>query len=230
MSRAWTGTEAGQRSPAGMRGVFDRAAGGPPAVLDQFQKGGGGFAIDHALDIVKRRVRLAVGIDPVRIAGGVLAGVPAPDRQIEPAGKCDRPVDDDDLLVLGRAERKAGIETEAKPVRRARHELRRRIPLAFRSIERRKIPAQHVDPQFGPRLQQRLEKRTEFFGKAVIGMAGRPDEAGLAMDVPADDIDPICREQQSFAQRGEICGRVVQDGQPARPALFPDGIAGQENG
>jgi hypothetical protein len=37
-------------------------------------------------------------------------------------------------------------------------------------------------------------------------------------------------EQQSFAQRGEIGGSVVQDGQPARLALFPDGVAGQEDG
>jgi hypothetical protein len=79
-------------------------------------------------------------------------------------------------------------------------------------------------------LQQRLEKRTEFFGKAVIGTAGRPDEAGLAMDVPADDIDPIRGEQQSLAQRREVGGGVVQNGQPARLALFPDGVAGQQDG
>jgi len=61
-------------------------------------------------------------------------------------------------------------------------------------------------------------------------MARRPDEAGLAVDVPADDVDPIRGEQQRFAQRGEIGGGVVQNGQPARLALLPDGIAGQQDG
>ena len=209
---------------------FDRAAGGPPPALRQFPKGGGGFAIDHALDIVKRRVGLAVGIHAVRMVGGVRAGVPAPDRQIEPAGERDRPVNDDDLLVLGRTKRKAGVETEAKPVRRARRELGRGIPFPLGSIERRKIPAQDVDPQFGPRFQQRLEKRAEFFRKAVLGVPGRADEAGLAVDVPADDIDLLRGQQQRFAQGGEIGGGVVQDGQPPRLAPSPDGVAGDEDG
>ena len=61
-------------------------------------------------------------------------------------------------------------------------------------------------------------------------MAGRPDQARLAMDVPADDIDLMCGEQQRFAQRSEIGGCVVQDSQPSRFALSPDGVAGQEDG
>ena len=161
---------------------------------------------------------------------GVIAGVPAPDREIESAGKCDRPVNDDNLLVLGRTERKAGVETETKPLQCARRELRRGIPLAFRGIEGREIPAQDVDAEIGLRLQQRLEKRTEFFRKTIIGMAGRPDKAGLAVDVPADDIDMVCCEKQSRAQGGKIGARVVQDGQPSRLAPSPDGVAGREDG
>ena len=106
MSRACTGTEAGQRSPRIAVDIFNRAAGSPPPALGQFRKRRGGFAIDHALDIVKRRIGFAVGIGPVRIASSVLAGVPAPDCQVQPAGKCDRPVNDDNLLVLGRTEGK----------------------------------------------------------------------------------------------------------------------------
>ena len=63
--------------------IFDRAAGSPPSAFGQFRKRRGGFAIDHALDIVERRIGSAVGIGPVRMMGGVIAGVPAPDRQIE---------------------------------------------------------------------------------------------------------------------------------------------------
>ena len=61
-------------------------------------------------------------------------------------------------------------------------------------------------------------------------MPGRPDQAGLAVDVPADDIDLLGGEQQRFAQRGEIGGSVVEDGQPPRLAPSPDGVAGQEDG
>ena len=52
-------------------------------------------------------------IDATRIAGSVLAGVPAPHREIETAGEGDEIVDDDDLLMLRRSQRQAGIEAKA---------------------------------------------------------------------------------------------------------------------
>ena len=120
MPRDCTGTEAGQRSPLTTALSFDRAAGGAPPALRHFRQTGGGFAIHHALHVVKRRIGFAVGIDAKRIVGRVRAGVPAPDREVETAGEGKRAINDDDLLVLRRAQRKAGIETEAKPVRRVR--------------------------------------------------------------------------------------------------------------
>ena len=56
------------------------------------------------------------------MTGLVFTGVPAPYREVETADKGERAVDDDHLLVLRRAQGKAGIETETKPVRRLRGE------------------------------------------------------------------------------------------------------------
>jgi len=41
--------------------------------------------VDHALNIMKRQVRLALGITAQCVIGAMIARVPAPDRQIEPA-------------------------------------------------------------------------------------------------------------------------------------------------
>ena len=82
------------------RALFDRAAGGPPPALRHFGQTDGGFAIHHALHVVKRRIGLAVGIGPQRMMGVVRAGVPAPYGEVEAADKGERAVNDDDLLVL----------------------------------------------------------------------------------------------------------------------------------
>ena len=69
-----------------------------------------------------------------------------------------------------------------------------------------------------------------MFWKAVLGVAGRTDEAGLAMDVPADDIDLMCGEHQRLAQRGEIGGGVVQDREPPRLHLLQTVSPGKRMG
>ena len=70
-----------------------------------------------------------------------------------------------------------------------------------------------------------LRNEPSSSGKPSSAWPGRPDKAGLAVDVPADDIDMVCREKQSRAQGGEIGGRVVQDGQPPRLAPFPGTVS-----
>jgi hypothetical protein len=182
------------------------------------------------LHVVKRRIRLAVGIGPQRVTGFVLAGVPAPDRQVEAAGKRQRAIDDDDFLMLRRPQGKAGIKAETEPVRCVQGEFGGRIPLPLRRIQRRKIPAQDVDAQVGLLSQQRLEKRPQLFRIAILRMSGRADKAGLAVDVPTDDVDLPCRTQQRFPQSGEIRGCVVENCQPPCLAPSPDGFTRNEDG
>jgi hypothetical protein len=50
------------------------------------------------------------------------------------------------------------------------------------------------------------------------------------VDVPAEDVDLPLSQQQRVTQRGEIIGGVVENGDPARFAPFPDGLAGDEDG
>ena len=127
--------------------IFHRATrSGPPRHRD-LAECGRGLALDHALDIVEWRIRLAVGIAAKRMLGEMLAGVPAPDRQVEPAGEGHRIVDHDDLLMLGRSQRKAGVQAEPDPPIACRHELVGGIPFPLGRIQRGKIPDQDVDPQ-----------------------------------------------------------------------------------
>ena len=73
----------------------------------------GRLAVDHRLHVVERRIGRAGEIDAARIVEPMLARVPAPGGQIEPARERDRVVDHDDLLVLRGAERKVVVEAEA---------------------------------------------------------------------------------------------------------------------
>jgi hypothetical protein len=50
------------------------------------------------------------------------------------------------------------------------------------------------------------------------------------VDVPAKDVDLPLSQQQRVAQRGEIFGGVVENGDPTRFAPFPDSLAGDEDG
>ena len=126
---------------------FHRATGGRPSRHRDLAERNRGLALDHALDVVEWRIRLAVGIAAQRMVGEMLAGVPAPDRQIEPAGEGNRVVDHDDLLMLGRSQRKAGVEAEPDPPLACRRELGGGIPFPLGRIQRREIPDQDVDPQ-----------------------------------------------------------------------------------
>ena len=98
--RDCTGTEAGQRSPL-IAAVLSTVQ---PAARHLLSASSvrltAGFAVHHALHVVKRRIGLAVGIDAERIIGFVRAGVPAPYREVETADEGERAVNDDDLLVL----------------------------------------------------------------------------------------------------------------------------------
>src|SRR5262249_41322838 len=56
------------------------------------------------LDIVKRRVRLPIRPDASRFVGIVFRRVPTADGDVESPRECDRVIDDDDFLMLRRAD------------------------------------------------------------------------------------------------------------------------------
>ena len=106
-----------------------------------------GFAVDHRLHVMERRIGHAGEIDAARIVEAMRARVPAPGGEIEPAGERERVVDHDDLLVLRGAERQVVVEAETDLPRRAPTHGRGRKQLALVRIEDRIVPHQNVNEE-----------------------------------------------------------------------------------
>ena len=94
------------------------AARTPPALPSQFPEAGRRVALYHHHHVVKRRVRLSFRVDAARIAGFVLAGIPAPTAQIDAAGESDPIVDHYHLLMMRCTFWMHAIETKMKSRRR----------------------------------------------------------------------------------------------------------------
>ena len=116
-----------------------------PAAAHQIAERGGRRTIDHHLDVVKRPVRLLLRIDAVGIVRCVVGRVPAADGEIETAAKGQAVVDDDELLMMGPAERYLVVETEIDITRRHPAELHGRQQLTLLGVENRIIPEQQLD-------------------------------------------------------------------------------------
>jgi hypothetical protein len=107
-------------------------------------------AFDHALDVMKGCVRFPIRVLSIRIFGKMLTRIPTADRQVQTTDKCDRVIDDDDLLVLCRTEGQARIHAKPDSAGTARRKPFSRISLPFGGIQRPwKIPGQDVDAELG---------------------------------------------------------------------------------
>ena len=102
----------------------------------------------------------------------MLAGVPAPDRQVEPAGEGNRVVDHDDLLMLGGSQRKAGVQAKPNSAVTVRGELVCGTPFPLGCIQRREIPDQDVDPERPFELEQTTRNAPSSTGNPS---SARPD-------------------------------------------------------
>ena len=198
--------------------------GARPALARKLRQRERGVAVDHHLDVVERPIGLAGRIEPMRIVDPVLAGIPAADRQIEPAGECERIVDHDDLLVLRGAGRHRIVETEAHARRRIPAERERRERLALQRIEHRIVPGEQVHGQLGPLVHELRQKLAQRDRPAVVRLAVLADEPRAAVEIPADDEDVALRLQQRLAHRAEERARVDQH-RGARRALDAPYIA-----
>ena len=153
----------------------------------------------------------------------MLRRIPAGMREIEAADERDGIVDDDDLLVVRRADRMLAVEPELEPAVRLPVELEHGQPLALERIHHREIPRQRVRAQTAARCRHCVQEVAERLRKAVVRAFG--DEPQPAVDVPADDEDRMARGGDRPAHRAEIRIGVDQHGQPMRtldaPAVAP---------
>ena len=75
----------------------------------------GGVSIDNHLEIVHRRIWLAVRIEAAGIVNQVLGRIPALHRQVDAADECELLVDADDLLVVRCIERMERVKLDPYP-------------------------------------------------------------------------------------------------------------------
>ena len=139
-----------------------------PAVAAQLAERARGGAVDDRLHVVIRPIRLAIGVAAHGLAAGVLGRVPAAVREIETADERDRIVDDDDLLMVRRAERMLVVEAEVQAPVRAPVELVERQPFAVHREHHREIPRQHVHLQIAAALDDFVQEIAELLGIAVV--------------------------------------------------------------
>ena len=127
--------------------MFQGATGSRPSRGRDLAERDRGLSIDHALHIVERRVRFAVRVAAKRMLGTMLAGVPAPDRQVQSPGEGNRVVNHHNLLMLGRSQGKAGVQAKSNSAVTSCGELFDGIPFPLGCIKRCEIPDQNVDPE-----------------------------------------------------------------------------------
>jgi len=181
-----------------------------PAPPGDLAEAAGGGARHHRLDVVHRRVG-DVGRGAAQFGhGAVVAVVPAPGRQVDAAGEGEHVVDADDLLVVGAAQRVAGVEAQV--------DARMVGPAAAREgggrlarIERPHRPDEDVDVQ----PVMRLDQRAQHFAQRRHVDASRA-EPDLRVEVPADDPDVAARQRQAGGEPAEIFGAVDEEGEAAR--------------
>ena len=111
-------------------------AGALPAPAGELGQGPRGGAVDRHLHVVEGRVGDAGRVDAAGCRRPVLGGVPAPDREVEPADEGDRVVDHHDLLVVRGADRDLVVQAQL--------DLRRRAPLQGEKRQRLRAPARRT--------------------------------------------------------------------------------------
>ena len=116
-----------------------------------------------------RHVRLARRIAAPRLGGVVGRDVPAAHGQVDAAAVRDVVIDDDELLVMRRADRQVAVEQDLDALRYARAEDQARKELAVHRVEDRVIPQQNLDLELRAALQQPASSLPSSTGAPSVG-------------------------------------------------------------
>jgi hypothetical protein len=117
---------------------------------------------------VEWRVAYPIGIETTGLIDCMFIRIPAAHGQIATAGKRHTIIDDNDLLMLRRSDRKAVVETECQAIIIRSRELRCGKPFAFTCVQNGRIPDQQVNPQPGTPQQKCFQKGAKLFGISII--------------------------------------------------------------
>src|SRR5882724_13584206 len=111
-----------------------------PTLPDQIPKSGSGIAVHHELNVVVRRIKSAKGIHSMGILRQVIRCVPAMFGYVQSARKPDGIIDDDNLLMMRRAQGMAAVEAKMDPSVGAPGMAVKRNDFAIGGIDHREIP------------------------------------------------------------------------------------------
>lgn len=134
------------------------ARGSVPALAGQLPERSCGIPVYQHLNVVEGGIALPVRINTTGFVGSVGGGVPSPLCQVDATGKRNAVVNDDELLVVRRAKRMVGIQTEPKPAMGAPTQVEDGKELPLQCIDHGEIPDQHVDSQRAVAVDQSVEK------------------------------------------------------------------------
>ena len=153
----------------------------------------------------------------VRVAVGVVGGVPAVRGDVDAAGEGQAVVDDHDLLVVRAADRVVGVDAEVEPVGGA----------AVQQHDRREARGRARAPCRGPTGGRRSPvpgSRPTAFSRTAPSRSssGRPPSSGSSR-IRGSKSQPMNRTRRSRTQHGplqggEVVGRVDEDREAGRRA------------
>ena len=116
-----------------------------------------GLALDDHLHIVHRQILLVVRIAATWFGGVMRRDIPPAHRQVDAAAVRDVVVDDDEFLVMRRAERQMTVEQNLDALRCAMAEDEARKELPVHRVEHRVVPQEDSDLQLRAAFEQPFE-------------------------------------------------------------------------
>ena len=172
-----------------------------------------------------RHVRLAARIAAPRLRGVVGRDVPAAHGQVDAAAIRDVVVDDDELLVMRRADGQVTVEQDLDALRFARAEDPARKELAVHRVEDRVVPQQDLDRRAAGGASAASAAACRARSARRRSAASAPSSrVRLCSSQPRMKIGALRGEQRS-AQRFEIARGVDENGGARGVRAPPTGIA-----
>jgi hypothetical protein len=152
-----------------------------PSRPRQFSEGASGLAVHHYLDIMKWSAGFPTQEPTLWVIDLMCGGIPPTGRKIQPPNECQRIIDDDDLLMVGRADGMRAVLHGMQPPRDEPACIGG--PFTFNAINQMMIPCEHVDLQLVLPAQKFLAKLSDMIGESIRVLID--DYSGPAVEIPS---------------------------------------------
>jgi hypothetical protein len=176
------------------------------------------------LDIVKRSAGFSVHESALWMIDLMCGGIPPAGRKIQPPDECQRIIDDDDLLMVGRAD---GMDAVL-------HGMQSPVgepaciggPFAFNAVNQMMIPSKYIDLQVVLSAQKFSAKLSDLIGESVRVLID--GYSGPAVEIPSKNHDALPSAGRRCTEGTEVCGTIDKEGDTMRVFDAPTVSAGLE--